>query len=177
MANLPVAHPSVYEAFSAGKFYVQLSSNNPFGRIPVDQATEVTVNKNTLTTGGTTKFSLKSGAVKHFYVTSDHRSTFLNQMREIVNESKTDTDHADLQTPRIKRDGDAVSQLVSLLNSWVNPFAAPSCLVSISTARAVPQGIAIDLKRELDVGEKCYADFKTEHLECSLPTKRFHDAY
>ena len=92
-------------------------------------------------------------------------------MREMVNESKTDTYQADLQTARIKRDEDAVSQLVSLFNSWVNPFAAPSCLVSISAARAVPQDIAIDPKRALDVGEKCYADLKTERLECSLPTK------
>ena len=118
---------------------------------------------------------MKCDAVKRFYVTSEHKSAFLSQMREMVNESKTDTYHADLQQTRIQGDEDAVSQLVSLLNSWVNVFAAPSCLVSISTARAVPQDIAIHFKRALDIGEKCCADFKTEHLECSLPAKKFHD--
>ena len=41
MTNLP---PCVYEAF---KNAVQISSNNSVGRIPVDQITEVTVNKDT----------------------------------------------------------------------------------------------------------------------------------
>ena len=45
MTNLPEKYRSVYEAFKTGQFSVQLSSNNPFGRIPVDQATEVTINK------------------------------------------------------------------------------------------------------------------------------------
>ena len=44
MSNLETEHPDVYENFVAGGFSVQLASNNPFGRIPVDQTTEVTVN-------------------------------------------------------------------------------------------------------------------------------------
>ena len=43
MTNLPEVNPRVYEAFKAGQLSVQMSNNNPFGRIPVDQATEVTV--------------------------------------------------------------------------------------------------------------------------------------
>ena len=35
MTNLPEKNPCVYEAFKAGQFSVQMSSNNPFGRIPV----------------------------------------------------------------------------------------------------------------------------------------------
>ena len=46
------------------KLSVQVSNNNPFGRIPVDQITEVTVNKDTQTPGGTSRFSLKAGAIK-----------------------------------------------------------------------------------------------------------------
>ncbi|XP_041948124.1 uncharacterized protein LOC121709114 [Alosa sapidissima] len=53
MTNLQEKYPSVYEAFKAGQFSVQLSNNNTFGRIPVDQAIEVTVNKDTQTPGGT----------------------------------------------------------------------------------------------------------------------------
>jgi len=47
MSSLEQKHPDVYEAFVAGNFSVQLSNNNTFGKIPVDQATEVTVNKDT----------------------------------------------------------------------------------------------------------------------------------
>ena len=47
MLALPESRPEVYQAFNSGQFSVQLSCLNPFGRIPVDQATEVTVNKDT----------------------------------------------------------------------------------------------------------------------------------
>lgn len=60
MTNLPEEHPEVYQEFRNGKFAVQLSEENPFGRIPVDQATEVTVNKDTQTVGGTTKVQLET---------------------------------------------------------------------------------------------------------------------
>ncbi len=70
MTNLPEKKPDVYEAFKAGQFSVQLSSNNPFGRIPVDQTTEVTINKDTQTPGGTARFSLKAGAIKRYYMDS-----------------------------------------------------------------------------------------------------------
>jgi len=45
MLALPENRPDVQQAFSAGQFSVQLSGLNPFGRIPVDQATDVTANK------------------------------------------------------------------------------------------------------------------------------------
>ena len=45
--NLPSEHPDVYGNFMAGNFAVQLAEGSPFGRIPVDQATEVTVNTDT----------------------------------------------------------------------------------------------------------------------------------
>ena len=77
MTNLPEKNPCVYEAFN-GQFSVNF--NNPFGRIPVDQTTEVTVNKDTQTPGGTARFSLKAGAIKRYYITFEHRSAFLGQM-------------------------------------------------------------------------------------------------
>ena len=43
MTNLAEEHSDVYE------FSVQISGNNPFGCIPIDQTTEVTVNKDTQT--------------------------------------------------------------------------------------------------------------------------------
>jgi hypothetical protein len=60
-------HPKVKQAFQEGSFSVQLSAWNPFAKLPVDQTTEVTVNKDTQTLGGTTRFSLNSGAVRRYY--------------------------------------------------------------------------------------------------------------
>ena len=64
MTNLPEKKPDLYEAFKAGQVSVQLSCNNPFGHIPVDPTIEVIINKDSQTPGGTTKFSLKVGAIK-----------------------------------------------------------------------------------------------------------------
>ncbi|KAJ8366495.1 hypothetical protein AAFF_G00353320 [Aldrovandia affinis] len=53
MSRLPIDHPEVHQQFMHGGFSVQLGSQNPFGRIPVDQTIEETVNRDTQTAGGT----------------------------------------------------------------------------------------------------------------------------
>ena len=63
MINPKTDHPDVHQGLMAGHFSVQLSEGSTFGRLSLDQTTEVTINKNTKTAGGVTKFSLKSGAV------------------------------------------------------------------------------------------------------------------
>ena len=62
MTNLAASQPDIYQAFKDGHFSVQLTESNPFGRILVDQMTEVTVNRDTQTVGSTAKFSPKPGA-------------------------------------------------------------------------------------------------------------------
>ena len=54
MSRLPIDHPDVYIHFQQGGFSVHIGS-----KIPVDQAKEETVNKDTQTPGGTKGFSLK----------------------------------------------------------------------------------------------------------------------
>lgn len=122
MTELPEKYTSVYEAFKTGQFSVQLSNNNTFGRIPVDQAIEVTVNKDTQTPGGTSRFSLKAGAVRRYYPAAEHRSAFLGQLREMLQGNKSKLSHSELQSPRIHKDEDAVSAVVSLIQGWINPF-------------------------------------------------------
>ena len=95
MAYFLTRHPGVFQPFLDGHF------SYPFGRILVDQTTEVNVNKDTQTPGGTRMFSLKSGAVKRLYVISEHRSIFLGQMREMVKGNNTYVRHVDPQETRI----------------------------------------------------------------------------
>ena len=103
MTNLSEKKPDVYEAFQAGQFSVQISCNNPFGRIPVDQTTEVTVNKDTQTPGGTARFSLKPGAIKRYYLTAEYMLSY--KKRELK---------------RRKR---------QCHQGWINPFAEKQDLV------------------------------------------------
>lgn len=74
MSCLETDHPAVHAHFAEGVFSVQLRGNNPFGKIPVDQPIEETINKDTQTAGGTKAFSLKTGAVTRYYLTSENRS-------------------------------------------------------------------------------------------------------
>ena len=175
MTNLPEKIPRVYEAFKAGQYSVQMSNNNPFGRIPVDQATDVTVNKDTQTPGGTARFSLKAGAIKRYYITSEYRSAFLGQLRDKVQGNRSNDCHTEIQRPRIHKDEDAVSTVVRLINDWVNPFVEKQDLISISTAKTAPRDIASDLLKVYEIGEQAYASFKGERLERDPPAKKFND--
>ena len=51
MFQLHTTHPNVHAEIMQGGFQVKLGSNNPFGRIPVDQTIEETINKDTQTPG------------------------------------------------------------------------------------------------------------------------------
>ncbi|KAG1656755.1 hypothetical protein GQR58_023747 [Nymphon striatum] len=51
---------------------VQLGSQNPFERIPVDQTVAETVNKATQTSRGTKGVSLNSGAISTYYLTAEY---------------------------------------------------------------------------------------------------------
>ncbi|KAJ8413153.1 hypothetical protein AAFF_G00091490 [Aldrovandia affinis] len=106
-----------------GSFSVQLGSQNPFSRIPVDQTIEETVNRDTQTAGGTKGFSLKRAAVERYYLTSEYRSNYLKQLRRMVGCGMSHLSHPDLQMPRITRDEADVQSIVKLLeDDWTNPF-------------------------------------------------------
>ena len=55
MSRLPDDHPAIHKQLTNGGFSVQIGEKNPFGRIPVDQTIEETVNKDTQTPGGGAK--------------------------------------------------------------------------------------------------------------------------
>ena len=74
MTILEETNPEVYSHFMNGQFSVQMSNSNTFRRIPIDQTIEMTVNKDTQTQGGTSRFSLKPGAVKRYYITAEYKS-------------------------------------------------------------------------------------------------------
>ena len=175
MINLQTDHPQVYQHFSKGGLSVQLADDNPFGRIPVDQATEVSVNKDTQTVGGTTKYSQKSGAVKRYYLTAEHQSAFLGQLRDMTQVNQSALHHSELQKPRIDRCERAVAAVVELLENWTNPFEGSQDIVSLSSANVAPKDATHDLLRAHSTGEEAYDSFKRERLEEASPKKQFHD--
>ena len=175
MINLPSEHPNVYSNFMNGKFSVQLAGESPFGRIPVDQTTEVTVNKDTKSSGGITKYSLKTGAVTRFYMTAEYRCSFLAHLRHMVQVKRPSYHHDEMLSTRKRKDEQAVTTIESLIEGWNNPFTERKELVSLSTAKQAPEDVTRDLLNARKVGEEAYQVFKEQRLESSPPQKKFHD--
>ena len=84
---------------------------------------EVTVNKDTKTTGIVTIFSLKTGAVNRFYFTAEYRCAFLDQLRSLVQAKQPQFHHDEMQSPRMPKDEKQVLAVEALVESWNNPFA------------------------------------------------------
>ena len=175
MMNLPSEHPEVYCNFMAGKFAVQLAEGSPFARIPVDQTTEVTVNKDTKTSRGVTKFSLKTGAVNRFYMTAEYKCSFLAHLRNMVQVKRPSYHHDEILAARQVKDEKAVTAVESLIESWNNPFIESKQLVSISTATEAPEDVPQDLIKAREIGEQAYQQFREERIEAFKPKKKIHD--
>ena len=170
ITSLPKEHPQVHAFMEAGGFSVQMSPDNAFGRIPVDQTIEETINKDTQTARGTRGFSLNPGALQRYYMAAEFRAMFLREMREMVGYAQGNNGHADLQKSRIKKDEKDVQDMTDLLlNSWLNPFSDESQpLAGISTS-------AVPLAKAYLSGVAAYQDFKNNRLEPDKPLVKFHD--
>ena len=160
MSHLDKEHPDVYNYLMSGGFSVQVGADNPFGKVPVDQTCEETVNKDTQTSGGTKGCSLKPGAVSRFYMVAEYRSMYLGNVHEMLH-LKSFFNHSDLQIKRIKKDEADVKSLVEMLEtSWIVPFSFEiQDLVCLSTRKAVPSDVEKDLLDAKDKGEAAFKKF------------------
>ena len=168
MTRLSETHPEVHQHMLEGGFSVQLGATNTFGRLPVDQTIEETVNKDTQTAGGTKGFSLKPAAVSRYYVTAEYRSTCLKQMRLMIDDSCSKRMvHTDLSASRMRKDETDVDSLVYLMeDTWTNPFSQnPSELISISTGASVSPEVANDLLTAHKKGDAAYTDDQIQRIE------------
>ena len=88
MSHLEDEHAHVFTHLMSGGFAVQLGEDNPFGKIPVDQACEETVNRDKQTPAGTKGFSLKPKAVNKYYLVAEYRSIFMRKLKDMFHLSK-----------------------------------------------------------------------------------------
>ena len=158
MSHLEQNSPDLHAHFAKGGFSAQLRKGNPFGRLPIDQTLEETVNKDTQTSGRTRGFSLNKGALARYYLTAEYRTEALRQLRELLSMQSDNIGHTDLQPSQIKRDESDVTSIIDMLeNNWINPISMePRDLVSISTGIAVPHDICADLLTAKQKGEVAY---------------------
>ena len=94
----------------------------------------------TQTPGGTSRFSLKLGAVQRYYITAEHCSAFRG-LKKHCTRKEIQFKHANLHVTRIDKDEKAVAAVYQVVQGWMNHFAERQDLLSlISTARTVSQG-------------------------------------
>ena len=98
MSHLPEEKPDTLEYPKSGGFSFQMSEDNPFRRIPVNQTCEETVYKDTQTSGGTKGFSLRPNAFSKFHLVAEYQSTFLRQLKDMLHISRSSSQQpTDLQ--------------------------------------------------------------------------------
>ena len=174
MKELETSKPSVWEYLCDRGFSVQLSSTNAFGRIPMDQTIEETVNKDTQTSGGTKGFSLNANAVSRYYITADFKRSCLRQIRQSINSRKEKCGHPDLRIGRILRDEKDVSQIWDLFQSvWRDPFDCDE-LCNLATSVQASPVVKADLLGAYKKGIELYNSFLEERF--INKTKKFNDA-
>ena len=74
MSHLEEENPEAFKYLKSGGLSVQIGEGNLFGKVPVDQACEETVNKDRQMAGGTKRFSLKAGAVSKCCLIAEYRT-------------------------------------------------------------------------------------------------------
>lgn len=114
--------PRYFQISQIWRIFSPDRGSNPFRKVPVDQACEETVNRDTQTAGGTKEFSLKAGAVSKYYLIGEYRSIFVKLMKDMLD---LNFHHTDLQGTRIVRDETDVKSLVAMLQShWLDLFSS-----------------------------------------------------
>ena len=151
-----------------------MGESNPLGKIPVDQACEETVNRDTKTPGGTIGLSLRPHAVSKYYLVAEYRCIFMRNLKDMLQLNTLRCLHIDLQKTRIYWDESDVKSLLSMLDSWINPFAIEKHdLVCLSTGKMATEQIEKDLR---NIGERAYHCFSQQRLGSNPAKEKFFDA-
>ena len=173
MSILPTEHPEVYEYIQNRGFSIQLGSSNTFGKFPVDQTVEETINKDTPKEGRTKGFSLKAGAMSRYHLTTEYRSSYLRMLKDTLDLSDPNTYHTDLSKARITR---RLIFKTDMLENWIDPFNNEDQeLIIISTGTMAPEDVLKNVKSAYKTGSKAYASFTKQRMEPRI-VKKFHDS-
>ena len=176
IANLD--DPMYYQCFLNGGFSIQRSNTNPFGRIPIDQVIEETVNKDTQTARGTRNFSLRRGTVSWYYLTAEFRAVALTELRNMTYLNSEQLQHPDLYPRRTRKDVTCVNNMVELLvNGWTNPFElnGPDDILNLSSGISAPKNIRENPFNVKKKGEEACSEFRgriQEGIDFYKPIKK-----
>ena len=164
MLNLPEEFPEVHQEFMKGNFAAQLLENRTFSRSETDKVIEMTLNKETKSSGGTTGFSTNKNAVKRFQLNTTYRAAMRACFHEHLNYRPQQHLYPDLMHSRIKRYNTDVNNLsFTLTTTFINPFS-PELVLSTSSGITTPDNINQDIIVPQEKGKEVMNKFIEERL-------------
>jgi len=159
MLRLPATHPAAHEQLIAGDFAVQRSKGNKFGRIPQDQAIEVTINRDTKTRGGIIGMSLNPAAVFKWMILRADRAEYTRHCEELSGSTSTDElAYKDAGKKRVKDDEAAVQSITACIENWINPFQSDEQLCHLASGHVATEDVKRDL---LDARQRGVGSLRT----------------
>ena len=168
MINLETTHPEAHAQLSSGAFAVQRSSTNGFGKIPVDQTIESTLNRATKTKGGIIGFSTNKCAVQRWMVTAHERAEIIEHARGMSGEANNSSIvHKEASSARMIRDEQDVRCTIETICQWNNPYVASPELICISTGITAPTDVAKDIMDAQKLGEEAAVEFLQNRIACN----------
>ncbi|XP_071817001.1 uncharacterized protein [Apostichopus japonicus] len=164
MMVLPNTYPSVSQQLHSGEFVVQRSRNNKFGQVACDMAIEQTFNKDTKSPGGIIGFSLKSGAVAKWILSSPERAATVAKCRELAGLNDSSVWHHKDQS-RLQRDEEDVLRVMDTVEGFANPFTE-DCdqLMHLTAGYVPPPEVHSDLLSAKAIGEERFLKFVNDRL-------------
>ncbi|XP_065185837.1 uncharacterized protein LOC135816571 [Sycon ciliatum] len=162
MECLPESHESAQESLVSGDFCVSRSRNS-FARVPVDQAIEQPINRDSKGRGGIVGFSKKPGAVHRWILTTHERASLTSACSKLAGPMLHTTQVTKERTAQVKRDEQDLVSLSELLYSWGNPFIGDK-LVSLSSRTVCSEKAHDDLLNAGSIGEADVSKFIQERL-------------
>ena len=119
----------------------------------------MTLNKDTKTPGGTTRFSPSVIAVRRWEVNASYTAELRICFDNHLDYSQQKYKHKDVSPSRIRRDErDVVSVMTVLTEAFIDPFGERS-LVGISTGIDILQSLSDDILAAKEKGQEAMDDF------------------
>ena len=143
---------------------MQRSQTSSFSQVPVDQALEQSINRDTKSQGGIIGFTLSRGAVDRWMLTIHSRAAFNAACNTRAGLSFPEPTYQALEKSSIQRSLDALKKVEETLQSWVNPFAESDGLFSLSSGVLAPAEVEHDLNHAHEKGREAMVTFFRNRL-------------
>ena len=111
MEILEQTHPEVYQQFCAGCWTVQQQARYGFSGTACDQVIEQTLNRDTKSSGGITKFSLNRNAVYRWIMTQSDRALMTRECEKMSGLHRQPSHRKDLDVSTRKKNTKQLSKM------------------------------------------------------------------